>query len=66
MPWKAVAHLSYLSLDVPAVQPQICLHAGVRGWGCQTCLTAPVGPFAAVIQCAVTALCWASKENKYF
>lgn len=29
-------------------------------------LAAPVGLFAGVFQCALTTLCWASKENKYF
>lgn len=29
-------------------------------------LAAPEGLFAGVIQCAGAALCWASKENKYF
>lgn len=39
---------------------------GCRRLGRDEHLAAPVGLFAGVIQCAVKALCWASKENKYF
>lgn len=39
---------------------------GCRRLGRDEHLAAPVGLFAGVIWCAVTALCWASKENKYF
>lgn len=41
-------------------------HTGLRRLGRDKNLAAPVGLFAGVIQCAVTALCWASKENKHF
>lgn len=60
----------YSTFPAPLWVTQPCTpsnaHTGVRRLGRDEHLAAPVGLFAGVIQCAVTALFWASKEKKYF
>lgn len=65
MAWKVVFHLSCSSLSEPAMHPSNA-HTGLRRLGRGKHLAGPVGLLAGVIQCAVTALCWVSKEKKYF